>query len=465
MTLQSLPFLTPLLITAGTGIAVMLAASFVRRTMVPHLVALIGLILALASLPGVPRGVFDTTYAVDGLTMLLQGFVLLSAIGVTLIAPAWLDQHPELDGEEFYLLTVLGTCGALVLSASTSFLTLFLGMETLAIASYGLAAYAVHRNQSLEAGLKYLVMGGASAAILLFGAALAYAGTGSLEYSVVASQLTVATPDDALLIFAGLLLVFIGVAFKLALVPFHFWTPDVYEGAPAPAAALFASVSKLSMVAVLLRLFGGVVSVEPRLLNLLFGISIASMVVGSLLTLQQSNLKRLLGASSIAHLGYVLLAFVANGADGQRAVVGYLGAYALSSILVFGALSRLGDENDVVDLRGAGKRDPVAGFAILVGMASMAGMPFTAGFVAKFAVLTAGISHGLWAGAIVLVATSVVSAYAYLRVVGTMYIGEPRISVSPRTAFALIALALVVIAWGVYPSVVLDAIATEVGAG
>src|SRR6185437_3302232 len=314
----------PFLVVGSTVILVMLAIAFYRNHRLTALLSLLGLILSLLAIGpashGSPRQV-TTLFVIDRYALFYMGLILAASITVLLLSYRYLAARRE-QPEEFYLLVLVATFGAMALVASDHFASFFLGLETLSIALLGLIAYPRDHERSIEAGIKYLILAGVSSALLLFGIALIYARLGTLEFARLAALLNRSDGGSADLYWlTGLALIFTGIGFKLSVVPFHMWAPDVYEGAPAPVSAFVAVVSKGAMFALLLRYFVtasadafGPVSMMIQI------VAIASILVGNLLALLQTNIKRILAYSSIAHLGYLLVAFLASGALRVEAV-------------------------------------------------------------------------------------------------------------------------------------------------
>jgi NADH-quinone oxidoreductase subunit N len=294
----------------------------------------------------------------------------------------------------------------------------------LSISLYAMIAY-LHMPRPLEAGIKYLVLAAASAAFLLFGMALVYADLGTMEFADMA-QLMPAASSDTLLV-AGLALIITGVGFKLAVVPFQLWTPDVYEGAPAPVTAFIATVSKGAIFALLLRYFYRSAGITDRHIVVVFSIiAITSMIIGNLLALLQNNVKRILAYSSIAHMGYLLVAFLASGTLAVEAVTFYLVAYFVTTLGLFGVISVLsGNDSEpeqMEDYRGLFWRRPALAGVFTIMLLSLAGIPVTAGFIGKFYIVAAGAFTMHWALVIILVVSSVIGLFYYLRLMSVVYI-------------------------------------------
>lgn len=406
------------------------------------LVTIAGLALTLASVPfAAGAGPQDATalFRIDGQALFFAALVLAGAIGAALLMWAYLDDFAG-NREEMYLLLALSVNGALMLVCARHLASFFIGLELMSVPLYGMLGYLFVRRSSLESATKYLVLSAAATAFMLFGMALLYAQSGRLDFAGIAAQFGTGHGIDAWLAQAGLALVLAGVAFKLSLAPFHAWTLDVYQGAPAPVAAYLATVGKVAVVAVLLRLLqdGGVYEVagtDPLLgagafYNLLSAVAVLSILAGNLLALRQQELKRLLAASSIAHFGYLLVALVAAGSFATEAAGMYLAAYVATSLGAFGvisALSRAGADLDVStsgNLRGLARRSPFLALTLALMLLSLAGMPLTAGFIGKFYVVAAGAAAGLWWLLGLVVAGSAIGLAYYLRVVAVLFARE-----------------------------------------
>jgi len=351
----------------------------------------------------------------DDYSLFYLGLLFLAAAATAALSHVYWRSQSE-PVEEYYILLLCATLGTGLLVASTHFVSFFLGLELLSVSLYALIAYSRRSERGTEAALKYLVLAAGSASFLLFGMALVYAKTGSMALASIASARSV---DPTFMI--GLALIVAGLGFKLALVPFHLWTPDVYEGAPAPVTAFVASVSKGAVFAFLLRYFVMVdVHFYPNLVLVFTVIAVASMFTGNLLALRQDNVKRILAYSSIAHLGYLLVAFLSNGPLASVAVAFYITAYLTTSLGAFGViavLSRAGREpENINDYRGLFWQRPWVAGVFIAMLLSLAGIPLTAGFIGKFYVVAAGAQSAQWLLVFTLVVNSAIGLFYYLRV-------------------------------------------------
>jgi NADH-quinone oxidoreductase subunit N len=465
--------LTPLLILGGSTVAVMLIIAFRRNYTATVMLTLIGLFASFRSLWTVkqhlPRHV-TPLLVMDRYALFYIGLIVTATIVIVLLSYAYFKKV-EGDNEEVYILLLAATLGASVLVAANHFASFFLGLELLSVSLYGMISYIYVRPFSVEAGIKYLVLAAVSAAFLLFGMALVYMAAGTMEFGRVASLISAGQLSRELML-PGIALIITGFGFKLALVPFHFWTPDVYQGAPAPVAAYVATVSKGAMFALLLRFIGTSAANAYTAVPAIFTIiAISSMFAGNILALLQNNVKRILAYSSIAHLGYILVAFLAGGQLGALAVTFYLVAYFVTILGAFGVVTVLSsgnrDAENLEDYRGLFWRRPALATVFTVMLLSLAGIPITAGFIGKFYIVTAGASSSIWALVIILVITSAIGLFYYLRVIVVLY-GDGSTapaannSLAPFANIVLGLLTAVLLLFGVFPAPLLNLIRTVI---
>lgn len=468
MTAALLAPLLPLLLPGGMAVVATVAIAIRRNHTLTLVLVLLGLVAGIVSAPltAPGPGQIGALLVVDGWARVFIVLVLGATGLVAVLAHGYLEARAG-RREELYVLLTLAAVGAGVLAASTHVATLFLGLELLSVALYALLAYDRQSPGGLEAGIKYLVLAATSAAFLLLGFALIYADTGTLQLGTLSAALSEAQREPLLL--TGLALAFVGIGFKLAVVPFHLWTADVYEGAPAPVTAFLATVSKGAMLALLVRWFGEVRAPSFRIA--ISAVAIASMLVGNLLAVRQENLKRILAYSSIAHLGYLLVAFLAGGRAAEAAVGFYLSAYFATTLAAFGVVGALSSGAREVaalrDYRGLAWRRPGLAAVLTVALLSLAGIPLTAGFVGKFYVLAAGAGAALWVTLLVLVAGSAVGLYYYLRVIVVLFAREEPMP-APRTrrptGAVLAALAAVILWLGFFPGRLAALVVSAAGA-
>ncbi|MFV0278566.1 MAG: NADH-quinone oxidoreductase subunit N [Parahaliea sp.] len=430
MTLVDLQALLPLTILGAGSLVVMLQIALIRRPVITVSLTVLTLLLAAASAcrGGVVTQVTPLLLS-DAYARLFTVLFCLAGVVTTLLSTGYLSQRGD-EPEDFYLLLILSTLGACVLAFATHLASLLLGLELLSVALYALIAYPNKALLPLEAATKYLVLSGAASATTLFGFALLYAATGTLSFDAMGKAL--AASDELRLLEAAAVMVVAGLAFKLSLTPFHLWTPDVYQGAPAPVTGFLATVSKAAVLVVLLRWFdlGGLLR-YPDLVQVMAVLAILSMLAGNLLALRQDNIKRMLAYSSIAHMGYLLIVFAAASVAGSHsfaleAAAFYLVAYTATTLAAFAPLAMMsagqggGERCLLQDLSGLFWRAPGAALLMLLAMLSLAGIPLTAGFLAKFYLVGAASGSGHWLLLGSLVVGSAIGIYYYLRVVFTM---------------------------------------------
>jgi len=403
------------------------------------------------------------------------GFVDLYILAALLMS-VWMAgpflRRSESEFGEFYSLLLLATVGAMVMASAQNLLPVFLGLELLSIPLYVLNAFLRRQQASVEAGLKYFVVGAFASAFIVYGIALLYGATASTDLATI-GRLVVSAGSLSPLIAVGLAMIVGGLAFKLALVPCHAWAPDVYQGSPTPVTAFLAVVPKGAALVVLLRLVaemdlprlspGGVVAAGVA--------AVVSQTLGNILAIVQRDIKRMLAYSGIAHMGYALVAVFVAGVDGGAAVLVYLAAYTLMNMGAFASIAMLSEREDrphlISDLCGQGYKRPIAALALTICLFSLAGVPPFIGFTAKFVVFRAAVNEGFVWLAVVGVVNSLFAAFYYLRVVYSMYMRplpqrEPVYRFSlPMAAVAAVA-ALGVLVLGVYPTPLLDAAYTAI---
>ncbi len=468
--------LVPFILLSASPVVMMVVIAVGRHHKLTVGLALVGLGATLASLPALasappqsPAGLL----LVNRFTLFIVGLLVAACAAVALLAYSYLEARHE-QREEFYLLLLVATLGAAVLAASLNFISFFLGLEILTIALYALIAYPRQDRRNLEAGAKYLVLGATASAVLLFGLALLYAASGTMNFAEMTRAASAAPSAVKSWVLAGLSLVIAGAGFKLALVPFHLWAPDIYEGAPAPTAALVATISKGSLVAWLLRFVAYAdLRASTAFFAVLSAIAIVSMFAGNLLALFQNNVKRLLAYSSISHLGYMLVALLASGNLAATAVSFYLVAYFVTNLGAFGVITLLsGAEREAErfdDYTGLFWRRPWVAGVLTAMLLSLAGIPLTAGFVGKFFLILAGANAALWLLVLSLVFSSVIGLFYYLRLLVTMYLPpaqtttQPARLARPLASGIVLGCLLLLLVWlGVFPDTLISLINSAV---
>ena len=466
--------LAPHIVLAAAIMLSVLVVSFWRNHGVAMLLTVVGFAAALAALfPALQTAPWDVTplFVMDGYAVFFDALVLIAAVVTALVSYRYLEGRGGRQ-EEYYLLLALATLGAMTLVSAQHFATLLLGLEIVSISLYALIAYPEEGHPPLEAALKYLVLSGVGSTTMLFGMALIYHASGTMQFDELASFSATGDQSD-LWLAAGQAILVAGIAFKLSLIPFHMWTPDVYQGAPAPVTAYLATVSKAAVFAVLLRF-----AVATDMLDngaafaILAAMAVLSMVVGNLLALLQDSVKRILAYSSIAHLGYLMIGLLAVAALADQALavetsLVFLAGYVAMTLTAFAVITELTparqstDMERVDDYAGLFWRRPVLASVFTVALLSLTGIPLTAGFIAKFYLFAAGVEGALWGLIWAMVIGSAISIYYYLKIVFAMTARdseEESQAASWIGTATTVALALLVIALGTYPTPLIDAV-------
>ncbi|MBL4647469.1 MAG: NADH-quinone oxidoreductase subunit NuoN [Gammaproteobacteria bacterium] len=426
---------------------------------------LVGAAIIVICLYSEPNSVsFYGLFVHDKVASLLGIAIILSSIFVFMYSRDYINQRNIPQGE-FYMLGLFSILGMLVVVSGHNFLSLYLGLELMSLPIYAMVALYRHSSRASEAAIKYFVLGALSSGMLLFGLSFLYGATGSLDISKVASVLSDTSHAQSIIFVLGLVFVVAGLAFKLGVVPFHMWIPDVYEGAPT-AATLFLTVApKIAAFGLVIRLLVDTMpSLHGQWQQLLILLSILSMVLGNVVAIAQTNIKRMLAYSTIAHGGYMLLGLCAATPEGYAASMFYTLMYAVMSLGGFGMVILLAkkdiDLESIDDLKGLSVRNPWLALMMLIILFSMAGIPPTAGFFAKVGVLEALVdAHLVWLACIAII-LAVIGAYYYLRVVKVMYFDKPQnneplsLALDSRIAISLNGLAL--LALGIVPSAVIQ---------
>ncbi len=395
-------------------------------------------------------------FIADPFARVMKSLILIGSAATILLSRDYF-QRERIDRFEYPILIVLCTVGMLVMASANDLISLYLGLELQSLAAYVIAAFHRDDVKSTEAGLKYFVLGALSSGMLLYGASLVYGFTGTVSFPGIVTALNGPTSFGIVL---GIVFVAAGVAFKLAAVPFHMWTPDVYEGSPTPVTAFFGSAPKVAAMAMTVRVFiGAFPDVTAVWQQIIVFVSIASMALGSFAAIGQRNIKRLMAYSSIGNVGYALIGLAAGSEEGVRGVIIYMVIYLAMTLGAFAVLLSLRRKDQMFetidDLSGLSRTHPWLAFCLAAMMFSLAGIPPLAGFFAKFYVFAAAIKAGLVTLAVVGVVTSVVGAFYYLRLVKVMYFDEakaPYERIPPGSAIVLGVSSAVVVLFFLVPA-------------
>jgi NADH-quinone oxidoreductase subunit N len=400
---------------------------------------------------------------IDNFARYLKILALAGAAAVILMSFDYVKRQMR-PTFEYPVLILLSVTGMLMLISANDLIALYLGLELMSLSLYVLAAFDRESVRATEAGLKYFVLGALSSGMLLYGASLIYGFTGTVNFAGIAA----AAGEGGIGLVFGLVFLFAGLCFKVSAVPFHMWTPDVYEGAPTPVTAFFAAAPKVAAIAVFVRAaVGAFPTVATQWQQILVFVAIASMVLGAFAAIGQHNIKRLMAYSSIGHMGYALVGLAAGTAEGVQGVVVYMSIYVAMTLGTFACIlaMRRGDRmvEEIADLKGLARTKPAMAFFLAMLLFSMAGVPPLAGFFAKFYVFLAAIKAGLYTLAVIGVLASVVGAYYYLMIIKAMYFDEPegQLETMPGELKAVLGVTgLFVLLFFAWPAPLVDAAAT-----
>ena len=410
-----------------------------------------------------PEIAYAGTYIQDSMSILLKLSIFIIAFIVTIYSRPYINEREILRGE-YYMLVVFATLGALILVSAHSFLIFYLGLELMTLSTYAMVASHRDSSEASEAAMKYFVMGAVASAFMLFGMSLVYGGAATLEIGKIADAMV---DSPSLLFGMGLVFMVSGIAFKLGAVPFHMWIPDVYQGAPTSVTAYIGSIPKVAAFGMVMRiLVEALPGLEDNWMLMLIMLSVLSMALGNITAIVQSNIKRLLAYSAIAHIGYFLLGMIAGTSDGYSASMFYILVYALTTIAGFGVIifmSRAGFECDTLDdFKGLWQRSPWYALMMLMTIMSMAGVPPFVGFWPKLEVIMAVINadKGLVWLAILAMVFSIIGAFVYLRIAKVMFFDKPESEeaitsdLSMRVTLSLNGLSMLLL--GLFPAVILN---------
>lgn len=451
---------------------VFLTARFRQATYVLVQVTLFGaLLLAVLQYREYPSPVvtFSGNYVLDKLSVLTKIFVLIASVFAFIYANPYLKER-KIPRGNYYVLGLFAVLGMQIMASAYSFLTIYLGLELLSLSLYAMVALEKDSSVAVEAAMKYFVMGAMASGLLLYGISMIYGVTGKIGILETASILETATHDQQVVVLLGLIFILSGLIFKFGAVPFHMWVPDVYQGAPTCMTLFIASAPKIAAFCVLMRiLVEALPSLHVQWEQVLVVIAVLSMLMGNVLAIAQTNIKRMLAYSSIAHIGYMLLGIIAgpHSAEGYSAAMFYITTYVLvaaGAFAIIGLLSKSNMEFDQLeDYRGLNARNPWLAFIMLLLMFSMAGVPPTVGFFAKLGLLEALVeAHYVWLAALALL-FAIIGAYYYLRIVMLMYFEEPkaalvgtRLKMSPGVMAVVTVNGLAALVLGLLPSALID---------
>lgn len=482
--------LTPQMILIGAALSIMLITSLSPKPVPGWVSTFITVSAAIAAgvvawwlwndvLDDGPSSTVAGAFGVDGFSLFFTILTMMAVVGTALVGDAYVERE-GMAAPEFHALLLTTATGAVVMAAANDLIVLFIGLESLSIGLYVLAAMQFRRRTAQEAAMKYFVLGAFSSAFFLYGIALVYGATGSTNLTDINAYLGTLGSRlvDLELLLVGVALLLTGLAFKIAVAPFHFWAPDVYQGSPSPVTGYMASAAKAAGVAALLRIFFA--ALGPLAADWATPVAVGSaitIIIGAVMAITQNDVKRMLAFSSVGHAGYILVGIQAATDDGTSSALFYVFTYSIMVIGSFAVVSALagGADHDVDRYAGLAKRRPLLAFAFTVFLLGQAGVPFTSGFIAKFMVIRAAVGDEVYWLAILAMVASVVTAFMYLRIIMTMWDREvdvadaAPIAVPWTTGVVVAAAAVATIAYGVIPQSLIefarDAVPVLVAAG
>ena len=473
--MDNLQIATPEIFLLTATCAVLIVGLFVKAASntvywLSQLSLLITLIISFSQIGDPTTTGFSGAYTVDTLSATLKTWILVVAIGILLYSRDYVGNR-KIQRSEYFILCLFAVAGMMIMASATHMLTVYLGLELLALSQYALVALHRDNTRASEAAMKYFVLGALASGMLLYGMSMIYGATGSLDLLVIGDILAgnateAISAERTIGARFGLTFLIVGIAFKLGAVPFHMWVPDVYEGAPTSVTMFISTAPKIAAFAMLVRLLiDGLETLNADWQQMLAIMAALSMVVGNLIAIAQTNIKRMLAYSTISHVGFLLMGIVGVTNDGYSASMFYAITYAFTTLAAFGvllAISRKGHEAETLDdLAGLGKRNAFLASVMMLSMISLAGVPPAVGFYAKLSVLQAAVSAGFAWLAILAVIMSVVGAFYYLRVIKMMFFDEPteseEIHVAGDVTAGLAVNGLAVVVLGLAPGFIMAA--------
>ena len=408
--------------------------------------------------------VFNESYIIDSLSIFMKMLTLLFSIFVLILSKDYIKNN-NMDKIEYPILILASILGMFVMISSYDLIVFYLGLELQSLCLYILAAFKRTEEKSTEAGLKYFVLSALASGLLLYGCSIVYGFTGSTNFEIISTNLTIENPGAVF----GIVFIVVGLAFKVSAVPFHMWTPDVYEGAPTSVTSFFALIPKIAAITVFIRfMYVPFVNVIDQWQTIVVFLSIASMILGAVAAIGQNNIKRLMAYSSIGHMGYALAGIATGTNEGIQSTVVYLTIYLIMNLGVFGCIFMMKRENvfyeSINDLSGMSKNHPMLALSFLIMLFSLAGIPPLAGFFAKFYIFLSVIEANMYTLAIIGLLTTVISAFYYLKIIKIIYFDKPQKPFNESYDWglkgSLIVSSIIILVYFIYPSILTDAVSS-----
>jgi len=466
--MQTIVYILPEIFLSLAIMFLLMLGVFIKKSFkLVSLLTILSLIFAIALVLNQPNEIvkiFNESYIIDRLSIFMKVLTLLFCVFVLLLSKDYIKNN-SIDKIEYPIIILASTLGMILMISSYDLIIFYLGLELQSLCLYILASFKRDDERSTEAGLKYFVLSALASGLLLYGCSLIYGFTGSTNFEIISANLDEANTGAVF----GIVFIIVGLAFKVSAVPFHMWTPDVYEGSPTSVTSFFALVPKIAAISVFIRfMYVPFVNVISQWQTIIVFLSIASMILGAVAAIGQSNIKRLMAYSSIGHMGYALAGIAAGTNAGIQSTIIYLTIYLVMNLGAFGCIFMMKRENifyeDINDLSGLSKNHPMLALSFLIILFSLAGIPPLAGFFAKFYVFMAVIEVKMYALAIIGLVTTVISAFYYLRIIKVIYFDKPtkpfEESYDWGLKISLILSSILILTYFIYPSILADTISS-----
>ena len=466
--MQTIVYILPELFLSAAIMFLLMLGVFIKKSFkLVNLLTILSLIFAIALVLNQPNEIvkiFNESYIIDRLSIFMKVLTLLFCFFVLLSSKDYIKSN-NIDKIEYPIIILSSTLGMILMISSYDLIIFYLGLELQSLCLYILASFKRDDERSTEAGLKYFVLSALASGLLLYGCSLIYGFTGSTNFEIISANLDEANTGAVF----GIVFIIVGLAFKVSAVPFHMWTPDVYEGSPTSVTSFFALVPKIAAISVFIRfMYVPFINVISQWQTIIIFLSIASMILGAVAAIGQSNIKRLMAYSSIGHMGYALAGIAAGTNSGIQSTIIYLVIYLVMNLGAFGCIFMMKRENifyeDINELSGLSKNHPMLALSFLIILFSLAGIPPLAGFFAKFYVFMAVIEVKMYALAVIGLVTTVVSAFYYLRIIKIIYFDKPtkpfEESYDWGLKISLILSSILVLIYFIYPSILVDAVSS-----
>jgi len=466
--MQTIVYILPELFLSAAIMFLLMLGVFIKKSFkLVNLLTILSLIFAIALVLNQPNEIvkiFNESYIIDRLSIFMKVLTLLFCFFVLLSSKDYIKSN-NIDKIEYPIIILSSTLGMILMISSYDLIIFYLGLELQSLCLYILASFKRDDERSTEAGLKYFVLSALASGLLLYGCSLIYGFTGSTNFEIISANLDEANTGAVF----GIVFIIVGLAFKVSAVPFHMWTPDVYEGSPTSVTSFFALVPKIAAISVFIRfMYVPFINVIGQWQTIIIFLSIASMILGAVAAIGQSNIKRLMAYSSIGHMGYALAGLATGTNSGIQSTIIYLTIYLVMNLGAFGCIFMMKRENvfyeNINDLSGLSKNHPMLALSFLIILFSLAGIPPLAGFFAKFYVFMAVIEAKMYALAIIGLVTTVVSAFYYLRIVKIIYFDKPKKpfeeSYDWGLKISLILSSILVLIYFIYPSILVKAVSS-----